>query len=98
MKPYAKAFYRSAAWEACRKAYIKSVGGLCERCLKAGRYTPAVIVHHIIYLTPENINDPRVTLNFANLEALCQECHNREHTGRRRRYTLDSMGRATAEE
>ena len=31
------------------------------------------------YLTPENILDPSVTLNFDNLEFLCHDCHNREH-------------------
>ena len=46
-----------------------------ERC---GR--PARIVHHRRYITPQNIHDPSVTLDWANLEALCQECHNKEHS------------------
>ena len=36
-------------------------------------------MHHKVRLTPENIHEPAVTLNFENLELLCQECHNREH-------------------
>ena len=96
MKPYARAFYKSAAWEACRRAYLKKVGGLCERCLKEGRYTPAEIVHHKCYITPENINDASVTLNPKNLEALCMEHHNREHTRRPKRYSIDEAGRVTA--
>ena len=97
MKPYARAFYKSAAWEACRRAYLKKVASLCERCLKEGRYTPAEIVHHKIYLTAENIKDPSVALNFDNLEALCMEHHNREHFGTPgRRYIIDKQGRATA--
>jgi hypothetical protein len=36
-------------------------------------------VHHRIWLTPENINDPNVSLNHENLELLCQDCHNKEH-------------------
>lgn len=67
-------FYNSTAWEKCRLAYIQSVFGLCEKC---GR--PGVIVHHKEKLTPVNINDPNVTLNWDNLEYLCQDCHNREH-------------------
>jgi len=73
---WAKAFYKSGAWLKCRAAYIQSVFGLCEKC---GR--PGWIVHHKIKLTPGNINDPNVTLNWDNLEYLCQDCHNREHGG-----------------
>ena len=36
-------------------------------------------MHHRVYLTPQNIGDPAVTLNFGNLELLCQRCHNDEH-------------------
>jgi hypothetical protein len=46
----------------------------CERCGAA-----ANVVHHKIYITPLNINDPDITLNFDNLEALCHNCHNKEH-------------------
>ena len=73
---WAKAFYKSGAWLKCRAAYILSIFGLCERCQR-----PGDIVHHKIKLTPRNINDPAVTLNWENLELLCQDCHNREHGG-----------------
>lgn len=96
MKDYAKTFYKSAAWKKCRAAYLKRVGGLCERCLKVGRITPAVIVHHKIYIAPENINNLRITLDPENLEALCMECHNREHFGDGKRYVVDDLGRVTA--
>lgn len=75
MKDYARAFYLSRAWEQTRAAYMAYRHGICERC---GR--PARIVHHREYIRPETINDPSVTLDWANLEALCQECHNREHS------------------
>lgn len=74
MKEWAKGFYQSGAWRKCRKDYLKSKFGLCERCGKA-----ALIVHHKKYLTPKNINDPNITLNHDNLEALCKECHDKEH-------------------
>lgn len=80
-KEWARGFYNSEAWARCREAYIASVNGLCERCLKEGRIRPGKIVHHTVYLTPRNINDPNVSLNFSNLEYVCQECHNKEHTG-----------------
>lgn len=82
-RDFAKAFYKSDAWESCRQAYLSSVGGLCEECLRQGVYTPAVIVHHKIFLTPANILDPSVSLNFANLEALCRIHHGTVHGSRR---------------
>lgn len=80
-KKYAIKFYKSKAWQECRAGYINSVNGLCERCLKRGKYKPGKIVHHINYITRNNINDPNVTLNWENLEFCCLECHNLEHHG-----------------
>ena len=37
------------------------------------------IVHHKTYITEDNINNPDITLNWDNLECLCQTCHNKEH-------------------
>ncbi len=93
MKDFARGFYKSKAWQDCRRAYIKSVGGLCERCLKKGIYRAGVIVHHLTVLTPETIQDPTVTLNFDALELLCMDCHNKEHLSKGRRYRVDEMGK-----
>ena len=93
MKPFAVSFYKSKAWKTCRASYMERVGGLCEDCLKVGRFTPAEIVHHVTELTPENINDPSITLNPDNLRAVCRECHAVEHGARPRRYKVDEMGR-----
>lgn len=98
MEPYARAFYLSAAWRSCRAAYLKKEGGLCERCLRHGLYVPADIVHHKRHITPDNITDPRVTLSFDNLEALCWSCHEKEHKGRQRRYTVDQEGHVIAQD
>lgn len=75
MKLWAKTFYKSRSWRDCRDAYFTSQHGLCERCSQPGK-----IVHHKIWLTPENINNPNISLNFEHLELLCQTCHNQEHT------------------
>ena len=69
-------FYKSKKWLKCRAAYLAGKFYICERC---GR--PATIVHHKERVTPENVGDPGVTLNPENLEALCLECHNKEHFG-----------------
>ncbi len=81
MKDFARAFYRSASWQKCRESFLASKMWLCERC----KAQAATIAHHKIYLTPANINDPTITLNWNNLEALCQDCHNREHSDKMRR-------------
>lgn len=92
MKEFAESFYKSTGWKNCRDAYLKSKGGLCEECYKMGKIVPAEEVHHIVFITPDNVNDPNVTLNFGNLVALCRECHRRKHTNRKR-YTIDEYGR-----
>lgn len=95
-RDFARSFYGSDAWKMCRAAYYKSKGGLCERCLKAGRYSPGEIVHHKIYLTPQNVHQPEVALCWDNLELLCRECHAAEHDARKRRYSIDENGRVEA--
>ena len=77
-KEFAKKFYNSKEWIKCRESYIKKVHGLCEHCLKKNKYTPGYIVDHIEELTPNNINNPEITLNHDNLQYLCLECHNRK--------------------
>lgn len=78
-RDFAKKFYNSKEWKKCREGYKQSINGLCERCLKEGKYVPGEEAHHKIYLTPDNINDPYITLSFENLELLCQSCHSKEH-------------------
>ena len=68
--------------------------GLCVDCRKRGIITPAEEVHHIIEITPDNINNPEITLNPDNLVSLCRECHKARHgDGYVPRYKIDSMGR-----
>ncbi|QKE71867.1 HNH endonuclease [Arthrobacter citreus] len=78
-KPWAKKFYNSSAWGKVRQLCIDRSNGLCESCMLKGRYTPGHIVHHKIYLTPDNINDPTIALGLDNLRYDCQDCHNKEH-------------------
>lgn len=94
-KPFAKSFYKSQAWKQCRDAYAQSVGYLCENCIKRGIYKPGVIVHHIEELTPMNIENPEVTLNYKNLKLVCRECHAAEHDKRLKsnRYYFDDNGK-----
>ena len=73
-KEYAKSFYNSVEWKKCREAFMKSKHYICERCGGS-----AYIVHHKEHITPYNINNINITLNWNNLQALCLECHNLVH-------------------
>lgn len=86
---FADEFYRSHEWRRCRKAYA-SKAIYCERCLKRGLTVPGTEVHHKIRLTPENLKDPSVSMNWENLELLCDECHREEHA--KRRWRADEYG------
>ena len=96
MKDYAERFYSSPAWQRTRQAYRKSRGDLCEICLAKGFYTPCDIVHHKIELTPKNIDDPNVSLNWDNLQCVCRCCHAEIHHRHQRRYKVDESGRVIA--
>lgn len=70
----AKKIYNSGKWKKLRNSYMAQVNYICERCGSA-----ASIVHHKIYINADNVNDPNITLSKNNLEALCYDCHNKEH-------------------
>ena len=82
-KNWAKRFYSSAAWVNARGYALKRDRYICQRC---GR--PATMVHHRVYLTEENIKDPRISLNPSNLESLCDDCHKLEHDEQRKFCSL----------
>ena len=84
-------FYSSQAWKNLREYIIKERGGLCEMCLKNGVYRAATLVHHIKPVTAANVNDPEITLNPANLMAICETCHAAIHSSKR--YTITEDGR-----
>ena len=89
MKEWAEWFYKSKEWAQTRDAYMVAQHYLCERCGE-----PAKIVHHKIWLTPKNIHEQSITLCWDNLEALCQDCHNKEHHAknvRAKRYAFTAI-------
>jgi len=89
MKTFAKEFYEGKSWRDCRESFLISKNYTCERC-----FNPANIAHHKTYLTPINIHNPYISLSQNNLEALCQDCHNKEHhaTETELPYTFDKDG------
>lgn len=95
-REFARRFYSSEAWNQCRRGYKASVGGLCERCLLKGQYVPGEIVHHKIRITPQNVSNPEIVLNWNNLELLCRDCHAEEHGKVKKRYVVDEYGNVFA--
>mgnify|MGYP000939925300 CR=1 FL=1 len=57
---------------------------------------PGDEVHHKIYLNPDNINNPDITLGWNNLELLCMSCHSKEHMDKysalREGYSFNTEG------
>ena len=91
-------FYKDITWMDCSDSYRKA-HPLCERCLKKHVISPSEETHHKIKLTPENIDRPEIVLNWDNLEALCRDCHKKEHGQERkekkqknRRWRADPQG------
>ena len=93
MQKYAEQFYKSTAWQNIQRIAMQRDRFLCVECMKAGRITPAALVHHIKPITRQNINDPEITLNLDNLEAVCVQCHADLHPKTNgRRYSVDNEG------
>lgn len=69
-----KAFYKSKEWEKVRLQILSDADNTCQDCGEL-----AEEVHHIIFLTLENVNDYSISLNPKNLVALCHQCHNKRH-------------------
>lgn len=69
-------FYSSAAWLRARRAVLAAALYRCERC-----GAPATMVHHKIPISDDTETVPEITLDPANLEALCDHCHQMEHHG-----------------
>jgi 5-methylcytosine-specific restriction endonuclease McrA len=61
--------YSSARWRRLRAERMRFAGGICEDCHRR----PAVAVHHVDHATA----DSPTFFVFANLLALCDECHRR---------------------
>ena len=93
-------FYTTWTWRRCRAAFAESKGNLCERCLKRGIIEPGskdrpLEVHHKVPLTAENFKDPKVSLNWENLELLCKACHDTERERTVKRWRIAPDGSVT---
>ncbi len=89
-KEYAKEFYRSHAWRTARAEALRRDTYTCHDC--DGRATD---VHHIVELTPANINNRRIAFDLHNLMSLCHDCHTARTKGAGdlpEGFTFDAFG------
>ncbi|MEF9877291.1 MAG: HNH endonuclease [Gordonibacter sp.] len=96
-KEFSEAFYHSRSWKRARCEALIRDHDLCQHCAAHGNVESAVMVHHVIELTPANINDPRIATDLSNLVSLCDTCHKIVHgwvsaDKPRRRHTFDADG------
>ena len=69
-KKEAARLYRTGQWQALRRQQL-TMKPLCAECLRAGKYTLASEVDHVI----PHRNDPQLFFDPANLQSLCRSCH-----------------------
>lgn len=77
---WANKFYHSKLWKNVRREVLRRDLYTCRDC-----YQRCTEVHHVVPLTPENINDYSISLNPDNLVSLCWSCHDKTTKG----YTGD---------
>ena len=95
--PEVERFYTSRRWRACRTAFARSKGNLCEKCLAAGRINAGtdeqpLETHHIIPLTAENVSNDKIALSWDNLQLLCKSCHDAEKEKLAKRWKVQPDG------
>ena len=85
-KSYAIKFYHSKSWLKVRRLCLIRDHYLCQVCGDV-----AQIVHHVIELSPENIDDPNITINMSNLKCVCKTCHDELHDMCQIKSTQDGL-------
>lgn len=78
-------FYKSKEWETLRDEVLMENHYECQHCLENGKYTRAVMVHHVneVRKRPDMALTKTYTDNSGqermNLVPLCFACHEKEH-------------------
>ena len=73
-------WYNSAAWKSVREAVLRMDHHECQRCKARGRYSRAVLVHHVKHLKDR----PDLALSIwdgeeRQLVSVCKRCHEELH-------------------
>lgn len=85
-------FYNGQDWAYCKaqvtQERLKGGALYCEHCGKvilksfnpnANNNKGAIVYHHKVYLTPNNVNDASISINPENIAVLHWQCHNEVH-------------------
>jgi hypothetical protein len=72
-------FYASDTWRNFRMRIIAERGLRCEYCKERVVHSSELTLHHIIELTPENVDDRAISLNPDNIQVVHHTCHNKIH-------------------
>lgn len=73
-REFAGSFYKRKEWVKTREYIMNKYNWICQSC-----DAPAKVVHHIVWLTPENIHDSAIAYGEENLIPLCVDCHAEVH-------------------
>ena len=73
-----KLVYTTRRWFKLRRRVIQRDSGLCQQCLKAGKYTEGIDVDHILPMADHPECNP---FDIDGLQLLCKKCHH-EKTGK----------------
>lgn len=81
-------FYCRKEWKKIKADVLKLDKYECQKCKAKGKYTRAILVHHVNHLRDYpslalEIYDPN---GKRNLISLCQDCHEQEHLNERPRF------------
>nr|WP_241960069.1 HNH endonuclease signature motif containing protein [Staphylococcus xylosus] len=71
-----KELYKGKDWSKLRVMALNRDNHLCQMCIRKGVFTPADLVHHIIYVK----SDFSKALDLDNLMCVCSKCHNKIHS------------------
>lgn len=83
-----RSFYSWHSWKRVRREVMKMDKQECQRCKARGRYSKAVLVHHVHHLKDR----PDLALSVydedgeRNLVSLCKHCHELEHPESLKQY------------
>lgn len=79
-------FYNDSYWRRLSHEIMKEQHNECQICRKRGKYTPAVLIHHVRELkqSPELAYSRWQDEEHKQLQliALCQQCHEEQHPNR----------------
>jgi len=73
------------AWQQLRKQILSRDKGLCQECLRQGKYRPARIVDHIVPKSEDGTDDSN------NLQSLCQACSDKKTQSEAQRARVGGM-------